>query len=194
MIIQEITECLLPKATEIKTIIHLIKNQSHSNLILCLYFLSHKKTSILGLSFFISELTGLYGGFGLYSSELYIYLGSLLITSYFVIIQLENLKTRKEYETRRDVAFCSLALLFLFVWAIGDAYLYPKTKTWFYLNYANILVLLHVLLISSFYKPTRLLKRLGDKLRRAIAESSYNYNCQYLLYTFRHRFAIQNQK
>lgn len=187
--IDGVIECLLPKATELAVTISLIKNPNESNLILCFYLVSYRKTFLMGLSFFVCEITGLTGGFGSYNYEWQIYTGSLLIYSYFVIIQLKELKAKKEYETRIDVAFCSLALLFLYLWAIGDAYFYPKTETAFYTNYADFSVLLHVLLISSFYKPRRLLKRLGDKLRRAWCKSSYNYNCQYLLYTFRHRFA-----
>lgn len=191
--IEELLLWVLPKINEMATKI-IQANLNQSNLVFLLYLITGRKAACLGLAFFVCELSGYTNGFGLYQKGWHIYLGYLLISSYFVIIQLEKLKASKEYETRIDVAFCSLALLFLFIWAIGDAYLYPKTKTWFYLNYANILVLLHILLISSFYKPTRSLKRLGDKLRRAITESGYNYNCQYLLYTFRHRFAIQNQK
>lgn len=189
MMIYGMLEWALLKTTELAAAISLIKNPNESNLILCFYLVSYRKTFLIGLSFFIAEISGLTGGFGSYFYGWQIYLGYLLIYSYFVIIQLKELKAKKEYETRIDVAFCSLALLFLYLWAIGDAYFYPKTETAFYTNYADISVLLHVLLISSFYKPRRLLKRLGDKLRRSWRKSSYNYNCQYLLYTFRHRFA-----
>lgn len=192
--IDGVIECLALKATETSHLLNLIKNPSQSNLVLCFYLISHRKTSFMGLSFFVSEISGLTGGFGFYFSEWQIYLGSLLISSYFVIIQLRLLEAKKEYETRIDVALCSLALLFLYLWAVCDAYYFPQTKTIFYNNYANLFVLFHVFVISSFYKPRRLLKRLGDKFRRAWCKSSYNYNCQYLLYTFRHRFANETNQ
>lgn len=191
--IDGVIECLLLKTTEAAAI-NLIKNPNQSNLILCFYLVSYRKTFLMGLSFFVCEVAGVTGGFGSYNFGWQIYTGSLLIYSYFVIIQLKELKAKKEYETRIDVAFCSLALLFLYLWAIGDAYFYPKTETAFYTNYADLSVLLHVLLISSFYKPRRLLKRLGDKLRCTWRKSGYNYNCQYLLYTFRHRFANETNQ
>lgn len=189
-----ILECLAPKITEINHLLSPIQNPSHSNLVLCFYLISHRKTYLMGLSFFISEISGLTSGFGFYNYGWQIYLGSLLISSYFVIIQLRLLEAKKEYETRIDVALCSLALLFLYLWAVCDAYYFPQTKTIFYNNYANLFVLFHVFVISSFYKPRRLLKRLGDKLRHTWRKSSYNYNCQYLLYTFRHRFANETNQ
>jgi len=184
--IQELTSWVLPKAIETaETVIALTKSPINSNILLFLYLMTNKKTSLMGLSFFVAEVSGLTGGFGLYSYEWHIYLGYLLIYSYFVYLQLEKLKQSREYETGKDVALCSLALLILFSWAIGDAYLYPKTKTWFYINYANILVLLHVCLIFAFYKPRKLLNNMGRFIYGFISKSSSNYFFQHLLYTFR---------
>ena len=178
--IWEILQCLLPKVTELAAeISH--QNLSLSNLILSFYLVTHRKTALMGLSFFVSEIFGFVNGFGLYFGEHHIYMGSLLITAYFSMVQLSRLRSK-------SVAFCCLALLCLFLYASYDAYAYPKTETLFYSAYPNILLCIHVCLILSFYKPRTIINNMVDKLRDFVRLLRHNYTMQYLWYTVRHRY------
>lgn len=155
-------------------------NLSQSSLVFVLYLLTSKRTAIMGLSFFCCEVSGWFFGFGLYQQDFHIYIGYLLITCYFAIIQLDKSRDK-------DLAFWCLLLIMTFLYAAYDAYTYGEVKTGFYLAYPSIVLYIHVCIILSFYKPHELLKRLVIKLHGFIAMLRSNYTFQYICYNIQHK-------
>lgn len=178
--IEGILECLLPKISELA--INLVQgNQKTSNFLLCLYLITSARTSVLGLSFFVAELSGYSGGFGLYVDGYQIYIGSMLITAYFTKIQLE--KSRSS-----SVAFCCLALICFYGYSVYDAIHFPETETDFYLIYPSVLLCIHVCLIISHYDIRRIYDNVGHKLYSLFDLLRSNYTVKYFCYTVPYRF------
>lgn len=178
--IEGILECLLPKISELA--INLVQgNQKTSNFLLCLYLLTSARTSVLGLSFFVAELSGYSCGFGLYVDGYQIYIGSLLITAYFVKIQLDKSKSS-------SVAFWCLALMCFYGYAAYDAIHFPKTETDFYLAYPSVLLCIHAFIIISHYDIRRVLDNMVDKLHSLRGMLLSNYTIKYFCYTVSYRF------
>lgn len=178
--IEGILECLLPKINELA--INLTQtNPSKSNLLLALYLITSKRTSTLGLSFFVAEITGLTYGFWLYTEGYQLYIGSLLITAYFVKIQLDKSKSS-------SVAFWCLALMCFYGYAAYDAIHFPKTETDFYLVYPSVLLCIHALIIISHYDIRRVLDNMVDKLHSLRGMLLSNYTIKYFCYTVSYRF------
>lgn len=177
--ILELLLWVLPKVTELAIKVT-DQNLNLSNFILLLYLITHRKTHLMGVSFFMCEITGYSSGFGLYIYEWHIYTGYLLIISYFVVLELNRSRNK-------SVAFCCLALLCLFIFAGVDAYVNPTVETLFYSAYPSILLCIHVCLILSFYNPRRIIDGLVYKFHRLISLLCHNYNMQYICYTFWHK-------
>lgn len=178
--IEGILECLLPKISELA--INLTQtNPSKSNLLFALYLITSKRTSVLGLSFFVAEIAGLTYGFWLYTEGYQIYIGSMLITAYFAKIQLD--KSRSS-----SVAFWCLALICFYGYAAYDAIHFPKTETDFYLAYPSVLLCIHVCIIISHYDIRRILNNVGSKLYSFSCMLRNNYTVKYFCYTVSYRF------
>lgn len=178
--IEGILECLLPKISELAT--NLIQgNQRTSNFLLCLYLLTSARTSVLGLSFFVAELSGYSSGFGLYTDGYQIYIGSMIITAYFAKIQLDNSRSS-------SVAFWCLALICFYGYGAYDAIHFPKTETDFYLAYPSALLCIHVCLIISHYDVRAILNSMVHKLHSFFVLLRSNYTVKYFCYTVSYRF------
>lgn len=178
--IEGILECLPLKISELAAALTQ-QNLKLSNLLLALYLITHQRTYLLGLSFFIAEIVGITYGFGYYTEGYQIYIGSAIITAYFAKIQL--------YKTRSSsTAFWCLALISFYGMAAYDAKYFPQTETYFYNAYPSILLFIHVCLILSFYKTGAVFIGLVDKFRAVRGVLSSNYTYQYFCYTARYRF------
>lgn len=178
--IEGILECLLPKVSELATSLTQT-NPSKSNLLFVLYLITSKRTSVLGLSFFAAEVTGLTYGFWMYEAEYFIYIGSALITAYFAKIQLDNSRSS-------SVAFWCLALICFYGYGAYDAIHFPKTETDFYLAYPSALLCIHVCLIISHYDVRAILNSMVHKLHSFFVLLRSNYTVKYFCYTVSYRF------
>lgn len=178
--IEGIIECLLPKINELA--INLTQtNPTTSNVIFTLYLITSARTSVLGLSFFVAEIIGLTYGLWLYTEGYQIYIGSLIITTYFAQIQLD--KSRSS-----SVAFWCLALICFYGYAAYDAIHFPKTETDFYLAYTSVLLCIHVCIIISHYDIRRILNNVVNKLYSFGCMLRDNYTVKYFCYTLSYRF------
>lgn len=184
--IEGILECLLPKISELA--INLTQtNPSKSNLLFALYLITSKRTSVLGLSFFVAEVFGLTYGLWLYTDGHQIYIGSMIITAYFAKIQLDNSRSS-------SVAFWCLALICFYGYGAYDAIHFPKTETDFYLAYPSALLCIHVCLIVSHYDVRRICNSVGHKLYSLLDLLRSNYTIKYFCYTVSYRFKRGKQQ
>lgn len=178
--IEGIIECLLPKASELAK--NLVQPHANvSNFLLALYLITHARTSLLGVSFFVAEVMGLTYGLGLYTAEHHIYIGSAIITGYFAKLQLTKSRSL-------SIGFWCLALICLYGYAAYDAGHFPDTETGFYIAYPSILLCIHVCIILSFYNIRPIFNNVVDKLCAFWRMLHSNYYVKYFCYTLSYRF------
>ena len=184
--IEGIIECLLPKTSELaKSLVQ--PHVNASNFLFALYLITHARTSLLGLSFFIAEIMGLTYGLGLYTYGYHIYIGSAIIAGYFAKLQLTKSRSL-------SIGFWCLALICLYGYAAYDAGHFPDTETGFYNAYTSILLCIHVCIILSFYNIRPILNNVVDKLCAFWRMLHSNYTVKYFCYTLSYRFKYRAER
>lgn len=161
---------------------NLLEAQSQSNVIFIAYIVTIRKSYLFGVAFLFCEVLGK-SGFISTSLDQSIY-GLVFYCAYLLTwLSVASLHIRQT-SNKNTLICCAIMILFLSTMA-WDSYINAYTETFIWRNYENIILLIHVCIIISLYKPRAIIDGLVGKLINAINLLRNNYACLYFWYTIR---------
>lgn len=163
-----------------------VVNQNQSDFIVLLYVLTFKRSWLFATAFLICHSLSTVNYFGMievfYRLEMYEVYGFTYYMIQLFIWCSVTFKQIKGTQNKKLALSCCIMIIFLITLAM-DRFINAYTETWFYANSPNITVLIHALIIVSFYKPLSLINGLVDQFRSAYYLLRYNYSVAYFCYT-----------
>ena len=156
--------------------------QNQSNLIFIAYIFTIRKSYLFGAAFLLCEAVTTTGFVPTtLSPPIYglVFYCAILLTW----ISVAGLHIRLT-QNKNTLIACVIMLLFLLVMAV-DSYVNAYNQTFIWRNYENIILLIHVCIIISLYKPRAIINNLVDKLACAFSFVRNNYACLYFWYTIK---------
>lgn len=161
---------------------NLLEAQSQSNVIFIAYILTIKRSYIFCAAFLFCEVLGK-SGFVSTSLSQSIY-GLIFYCAYLLTwLSVASLHIRQT-SNKNTLICCAIMILFLLTMA-WDSYINAYTETFIWRNYENIILLIHVCIIISLYKPRAIIDGLVGKLVNAVNLLRNNYACLYFWYTIK---------
>lgn len=157
-------------------------NQSQSNVIFIAYIATIRKSYLFGVAFLFCEIMSKIDiipsstGHDIYG--LVFYCATLLTW-----LSVASLHIRQT-SNKNTLICCAIMILFLLTMA-WDSYINAYTETFIWRNYENIILLIHVCIIISLYKPRAIIDGLVDKFINAVNLLRNNYACLYFWYTIK---------
>jgi len=157
-----------------------VTNQNLSNLIFLGYLISIRKSYLFGVAFLLCETLSFVD---LIPSSLPppIYGLTFYCAILLTWIAVTGLHIRQA-TNKNTLICCAIMILFLLTMA-WDSYINAYTETFIWRNYENIILLIHVCLIISLYKPRSIINSMVDKLACSISFMRNNYSFLYFWYT-----------
>ena len=163
-----------------------VANQSQSDITILLYVLTFRRSWLFATAFLICEVNTAVNFLGVitifYELEMYGVYGMMHHMILLFIWCSVTFKQIKGTQNKKLALSCCIMIIFLITLAM-DRFINACTETWFYANSPNITVLIHALIIVSFYKPLSFIDSLVDQFRSAYYLLRYNYSVAYFCYT-----------
>ena len=157
-------------------------NQNQSNVIFIAYIVTIRKSYLFGVAFLFCEIMSKIDvipsstGHDIYGLTFYC---AILLTW----LSVASLHIRQT-SNKNTLICCAIMILFLLTMA-WDSYINAYTETFIWRNYENIILLIHVCIIISLYKPRAIIDGLVDKFINAVHLLRNNYACLYFWYTIK---------
>ena len=157
-------------------------NQNQSNVIFIAYIVTIRKSYLFGVAFLFCEIMSKIDvipsstGHDIYGLTFYC---AILLTW----LSVAGLHIRQT-SNKNTLICCAIMILFLLTMA-WDSYINAYTETFIWRNYENIILLIHVCIIISLYKPRAIIDGLVDKFINAVHLLRNNYACLYFWYTIK---------
>lgn len=157
-------------------------NQSQSNVIFIAYIITIRKSYLFGMAFLFCDIStmieltpdnlpsDLYG--------LTFYCVTLLTWLSVAILHI------RQTSNKNTLICCAIMILFLLTMA-WDSYINAYIETFIWRNYENIILLIHVCIIISLYKPRAIIDNMVGKLVHTINLLRNNYARLYFWYTIK---------
>tara|TARA_R100000742_G_C4279692_1_gene105448 strand:- start:38535 stop:39104 length:570 start_codon:yes stop_codon:yes gene_type:complete len=157
-------------------------NQSQSNVIFIAYIITIRKSYLFGSAFLFSLIVSISE---LIPSNLPSDLHGLVFycATLLTWLSVASLHIRQT-SSKNTLICCAIMILFLLTMA-WDSYINAYTETFIWRNYENIILLIHVCIIISLYKPRAIIDGLVDKFINAVNLLRNNYACLYFWYTIK---------
>ncbi len=155
---------------------------SQSNVIFIAYIITVRKSYLFGMAFLLCQIISI---INLTPTSLPHYLYGLIFYCAYLLtwLSVSSLHIRQT-SNKNTLICCAIMILFLLTMA-WDSYINAYTETFIWRNYENIILLIHVCIIISLYKPRAIIDGLVDKLVHAVNLLRNNYACLYFWYTIK---------